>query len=97
MTQPSRPRWTVSAEEHPTDVLQQILKADQHLYRALMLFLRNAVLEAGLAIDAGRVPPGTRLTDGRMALDVPRENVLFYYEPDPAAREIVITDVVWIG
>jgi hypothetical protein len=87
----------VSAEEHPTDVLQQILKADDQLYRRLMLFLRSAALETGLAIDAGRRPPGTQLTDGRVALDVPRESVIVYYVPDPAEREMVVTDVVWVG
>ncbi|SEM63902.1 hypothetical protein [Streptacidiphilus jiangxiensis] len=97
MTQPSHPRWTVSAEEHPTEVLQQILKSDEQLYRRLMLFLRSAALETGIAIDAGRRPPGMAMTDGRIALDVPREGVLVYYEPDPAVREMVVTDVVWVG
>lgn len=97
MTRPDRPRWTASAEEHPTAVLQQILKSDEQLYRRLMLFLRSAALEAGIAIDAGHRPPGMAMTDGRIALDVPREGVLLYYQPDPAAREMVVTDVVWIG
>jgi hypothetical protein len=87
----------VSAEERPTDVLQQILKSDQQLYRRLMLFLRSAALETGVAIDAGHRPPGMAMTDGRIALDVPREGVLVYYEPDPVVREMVVTDVVWVG
>jgi hypothetical protein len=97
VTQPSHPRWTVFAEERPIDVFQQILKTDEQLYRRLMLFLRSAALEAGIAIDAGRRPPGMAMTDGRIALDVPRESVLIYYEPDPAVREIVVTAVVWAG
>jgi hypothetical protein len=82
----------VSAEDRPAEVLEQILKVDQALYRRLMLFLRSAALETGVAVDAGRRPPGTRLTDGRVALDVPHEGVIVYYVPDPAEREML--DVV---
>ena len=96
MTQP--PRWTFTASEHAADTLQAILKSgDDRLYRAVLLFLRGAALEAGSAVAAGHTPPGLVLDDGRVALEVPREPVVVYYVPDRAARELFVTNVIWLG
>ncbi|SEM59333.1 hypothetical protein [Streptacidiphilus jiangxiensis] len=92
------PRWTVAASEHAADTLQAVLKSgDERLYRAVLLFLRGAALELGSALAAGHRPPGLRLDDGRIALDVPREPVVVYYLADTARRELFVTDVIWLG
>jgi hypothetical protein len=96
VTQP--PRWTFTASEHAADTLQAILKSgDERLYRALLLFLRGAALEAGSAVAAGHRLPGLLLDDGRVALEVPREPVMIYYLPDLERRELFVTNVVWLG
>jgi len=89
--------WTVSAAEHAAEVLQEIYKSDDQLYRGVLLFLRSAALEAGGAVTAGKKLPGLLLADGRIALDVPREPVVVYYVPDLQEREIHVTDVIWLG
>lgn len=92
------PRWTVTTSEHAADTLQAVLKSgDERLYRAVLLFLRGAALELGSATAAGHAPPGLRLDDGRIALDVPREPVVVYYLPDPTRLELFVTDVIWLG
>jgi hypothetical protein len=92
------PHWTFTASEHAADTLQAILKSgDERLYRAVLLFLRGAALEAGSAVAAGHAPPGLTLDDGRVALEVPREPVVIYYLPDQAARELFVTNVIWLG
>lgn len=97
MTQPAQ-GWTFTASESAADTLQAILKAgDDRLYRAALLFLRSAALEAGSAVAAGRQPPGLRLDDGRIALEVPREPVVVYYLPDPERRQLFVTNVIWLG
>ncbi|WP_037604119.1 hypothetical protein [Streptacidiphilus rugosus] len=92
------PRWSFTASEHAADTLQAVLKSgDERLYRALLLFLRGAALEAGSAVTAGRRPPGLRLDDGRYALDVPREPVVVYYLPDRERLELFVTNLIWLG
>jgi hypothetical protein len=96
VTQP--PRWTFSVSEQAADTLQAIFKSgDERLYRSILLFLRGAALETGSAVTAGHPPPGLRLDDGRVALDVPRESVAVYYLPDQDRCELFVTNLIWLG
>ena len=92
------PRWTFTAGEYAADTLQAILKSgDERLYRATLLFLRGAALEAGSAVAAGHAPPGLRLDDGRIALEIPREPIVIYYVPDTDRSEMHVTNVIWLS
>ena len=82
------------------DVLLDMLKSGgpgETLCRSVVRFLRALALETGAAVDAGREPPGMRLSDGRLSLVIPREPVLVSYVILPDHRELRVTDVVWMS
>ncbi|MEY9874855.1 hypothetical protein ABH931_004355 [Streptacidiphilus sp. MAP12-33] len=97
---PSRRGWTLVTGPGVDDVLLDMLKSGESaeaLCRSVLRFLRALALETGAALDAGREPPGVRLSDGRLSLVIPREPVLVSYVLLPDHRELRVTDVVWMA
>jgi hypothetical protein len=92
--------WILVTGPGVDEVLLDMLKsgeAGEELCRSVLRYLRALALEAGAAVDAGREPPGVRLSDGRLSLVIPREPVLVSYVALPEHRELRVTDVVWMA
>ena len=84
--------------QQAAQTLLDIRKAgDARLHDETVLFLRALALEAGAAATAGRRLPGARLTDGRYAVDIRRAAVLVYYVPDPDARVLRVSELIWVA
>ncbi|MFC5910489.1 hypothetical protein [Streptacidiphilus monticola] len=90
--------WSVGLDVRAAQTLIDIEKAaGQRLHDAIVLFARALAIEVAAAAAADRPLPGTRLTDGRYAVDVYREPVLLYYLPVPDAAELRVTDLIWLA
>ncbi|WP_377273638.1 hypothetical protein [Peterkaempfera sp. SMS 1(5)a] len=70
---------------------------EERLHDAIVLFARALAIEVAAAAAAGKPLAGTRLTDGRYAVDIHREPVLLYYLPDPDAAALRVTDLIWLA
>lgn len=92
--------WSLVTGPGVDEVLLDMLKsgdAGEALCRSVLRFLRALALEAGAAVEAGRQPPGVRLSDGRLSLVIPREPVLVSYVVLTDHRELRLTDVIWMS
>lgn len=90
--------WIVSLDIRAAQTLTDMHKAGEaRLHDAIVLFARALAIEVGAAAAAGKPPAGTRLADGRYAVDVHREPVLVYYLPDPDAAVLRVTDLIWLA
>ena len=97
MSTPGRRGWTLFCAEDPAGVLETIRREDRELYDQVVLFLQALAIEAGVAIDADKEPPGLPMGDGRFNLDVPRLPILISYTQYPGLREFRVTDLLWLG
>ncbi|MHA6757673.1 hypothetical protein [Streptacidiphilus sp. PAMC 29251] len=98
MTGPAQPAWRAVLDDQAAQILLAMHKAgDVRLHDGVVLFLRSLALEVGAGLALGRRPAGTRLADGRYAVDVRSAPVLIYYVPDPVTRTIRISDLIWLA
>ncbi|WP_157875761.1 hypothetical protein [Peterkaempfera griseoplana] len=70
---------------------------EERLHDAIVLFVRALALEVAAAAAAGKPLAGTRLADGRHAVDVYGEPVLLYFLPDSDAGVLRVTDLIWLA
>jgi hypothetical protein len=66
------------------------------LHDDVVRFLRALTLEVGAAVRQGKRPAGTRLTDGRYAVDVRQEDMMVFYTIDAVNCRVAVTDIVWV-
>jgi hypothetical protein len=91
-------RWVVSLDIRAAQTLTDMHKAgEERLHDAIVLFTRALALEVAAAAAVGKPLAGTRLADGRYAVDVHREPVLLYYLPDPDEAVLRVTDLIWLA
>ena len=97
MTGATQPAWSVRLTQEASDVLTDIRKFDgDKLHDETVRFLRTFALEVGAARAKGKKPSGTPLSDGRYTVDVYHEDILIYYLVDDVARQILVTELVWL-
>ena len=90
--------WTVGLDVRAAQTLTDIEKAaGARLHDAIVLFARALAIEVAAAVAAGKPLAGTRLADGRYAVDVYGEPVLLYYLPVPDSAELRVTDLIWLA
>lgn len=90
--------WSVSLDIRAAQTLTDMQKAGaEQLHDGIVLFARALAIEVAAAVEAGKPLAGTRLADGRYAVDVHREPVLLYYVADAEARVVRVTDLVWMA
>lgn len=90
--------WSVSLDVRAAQTLTDMHKAGQEqLHDGIVLFARALAIEVAAAAEAGKPLAGTRLADGRYAVDVHREPALVYYVADVESRVVRVTDLIWLA
>jgi hypothetical protein len=103
-----RPRsWALLLSEDAAHVLTA-MRTTGHadLHDQVVLFLQALAIEAGAAADADKPLPGMAIDDRRYNVDVPFLPVLISYTRNrrsaesregPEPRELIVTDLLWLG
>ena len=82
--------------QHAAAVLVDIRKlGSDKLHDDVVRFLRALTLEVAAAVRQSKPPAGTRIKDGRYAVDVRQESVMIYYLLDAKNRRLVVTNILW--
>jgi hypothetical protein len=89
--------WNFAFTEQASGVLADIRKfGSDKLHDDVVRFLQALRLEILAAIRAGKSLAGTKLKDGRYAVDVRQEGILVYYKVYPDDRRVVVTNIIWL-
>lgn len=94
MTERPLPGWAVYVEDTPASI---VLAMPEGLAKGVANYLGALALEAGGAVDRGRVPPGDPMdgTGTRYSLQIDHEPVIIEYTVHRDLRAIRIPVLVW--